>query len=95
MLAAQTGYEEDEIPDRSGSGSDRAMREYPRSTSESFDGNPDPTRCLNFELGKREFFVEFEDIGWDTGTQIRGTCTDSIFQTFGFQGADVISIRGW
>ena len=71
MLAAWAGYEEEEISDRSGSGSDRAMREYPRSTSESFDGNPDPARCLNIELGKRGFFVEFEDIGRDTGTQIR------------------------
>ena len=71
MLAARTEYEYEEIPDRSGSSSGRAMREYPRGTSENFDGNPDPTRCLNFELGKREFFVEFEDIGWDKGTKIR------------------------
>ena len=78
MLAACTGYEGEEIPDRSGSASGRAMREYPRSTSESFVFNPDPARCLNFELGKRGFFVEFEDIGRNTGTQIRGTCTDSI-----------------
>ena len=79
LLAAWTGYEEEEIPDRSGSGSDRAVREYPRSRSESFDGNPDPARCLNIELGKRGFYVEFEDIGRDTSTQIRGTCLDSIF----------------
>ena len=83
MLAGCTGYEEEEIPDRSGSGSGRAMREYPRSTSESFDGNPDPARCLNIELGKRRFFVEFEDIGRDIGTQVRVHALIVFFERLG------------
>ena len=74
MLAGCTGYEEEEIPDRSGSGSGgamrsgsgsgRAMREYPRSTSESFVSIRAPRGvCLfEFRVGQAKIFIEFEDV---------------------------------
>ena len=107
MLAGCTGYEEEEIPDRSGSGSGRAMRsgsgsgramrEYPRSTSESvvFQSGPRAVfACLNFELGKRGFSSNLKMYRPGYRYTDQGTCSDSILQTFGFQG-DVISIRSW
>ena len=43
------------------------------------NGNLDPraARCLNLGLGKREFA--------GIGTQVKVTCFDSTFQTFGFE----------
>ena len=76
-------------------GSDRAIRRYPRSTSESCKGQPgkhgDTIYIVTMKLGKRGNHVEFEN----TCTQMRVTCFDSTVQTFGFQGAAVISTRGW
>ena len=38
---------------------------------------------MNFELGKRGFFVEFEDIGRDIGTQMRGIALIVFFRRLG------------
>ena len=100
MLAGCTGYEEEEIPDRSGSGSGRAMRsgsgsgramrEYPRSTSEKLrfqSGHRAVFACLNFELGKRRFLSNLKMYRPGYRYTDQGTWTDSILQTFGFQGS--------
>jgi hypothetical protein len=63
-------------------GSDRALRGYPRSTSKSCLRQSGPRAVfLNLGLGKREFE--------DTGTQTRSAFFKSTFQTFGFQGAEL------
>ena len=95
MPAAWAEYEEEEIADRSGPVLIGQCEATLVVHEKAVNGNPDPAGCLNFELGKGGFYVEFEGIGRDTCTQIRVTCLDSIFQTFGLQGADVISTRGW
>ena len=51
--------------------------------------------CLNFELGKRGFLSNLKMYRPGYRYTDQGTCTDSILQTFGFKGADVLSIRGW
>ena len=48
-----------------------------------FSFNPDPVRRLNFELGKRGFSVEFEDIGRDIGTQVRVHALIVFFERLG------------
>ena len=55
-----------------------------------------PDLMFEFRAGQARIFRRIRRfIGRDTRYTDQGTCTDSIFQTFGFQGADVISIQGW
>ena len=81
------GYEEEEIPDRSGPVLIGRCEVTLVVRQKAVYGNPDPTRCLNLGQGKREFA--------GTCTQMRSTFFNSAFQTFGFPGAAVISTRGW
>jgi hypothetical protein len=83
QLAAWAGYEEEEIPDQSGPVLIGRCEVTLVVRQKAVYGNPDPARCLNFGLGKREFA--------DTDTQTRSTFFNSILQTFGFQGAAFIS----
>ena len=92
MLAAWAGCEEEEIPDRSAPVLITRCEVSLVVRQKAVNGNPDPTRCLNLELGKREFA--------GTCTQIRVTCFDSILQTFGFEqllfpGAKLYAVENW
>jgi hypothetical protein len=76
VLAAWDGYEEEEIPDRSGPVLIGRCEVTLVVRQKAVYDNPDPARCLNLGLGKCEFA--------DTGTQMRSTFFNSTFQTFGF-----------
>jgi hypothetical protein len=87
VLAAWARYEEEDIPDRSGPVLIGQCEVTFVVHQKVVYGNPDPARCLNLGLGKREFA--------NAGTQMRNTFFNITFQTFGFHGAAIISTRGW
>ena len=91
MLAAWAGYEEEEIPDRSGPVLIGRCEATLVVRHKADNGNQDPARCLNLGLGKRGNYVGFED----KGILMRSTWFDSTCQTSGFQGAAVTFTRGW
>ena len=69
MLAAWAGYEEEEIPDRSGPVLIGRCEAALVVRQEAVNGNPDPVRSLNLGLGKRGNYVKFEDTCRDTGME--------------------------